>query len=465
MIIIWGMAYMVYLFILGAAIRLLFWRHHDPRQTALTFTAHAFMTGVAIHILLFNALQWLLNSPQYLVLTVSLLLVVALFWVVIAWRRYQPVIISKPRPTNLILGLVLLLFSVMMWQLGHWLPNLAWDSWTVWEGKANQWLHHGWSLDFATLNSWLVNEDTLFNPSPAYPEGLPLLYYWPKLLTPHSLGAVHSVYLMAFAMTTWLLIQRLSQSHAPGYLLGLVVLVMYTTPLMSNHLIMQGYADIWVGMFLLLAILSLANYHQHPTTLNALSTLLYLLATTWFKLEGWAWVLTWSAAWVLVMIYRHRLRWVWLAMLLMLPLTVMLIGGFEWHTPLGDLVITAERLTLFNLIDTPLQFTNVSSAVMASLLWQNNWLLLWLALPWVVILGPWQLQTSHDRFAALFMLLAVSSILLLFYFTKASQWAVDFTAINRLWLQLTPVLIYLVFALLNGLPGVQKNPHQTQQHS
>ncbi len=321
MTILWGMIYIVYLSLLGAATRMLFWRHQDSQQKALTYIAHAFMTGVVTHILLFNALQWVLTTPQQLMITLSVLLVMALFWVVVAWRRLQPVNMTlKPKPVTLVLIFFMLLFAVMMWQLGHWLPNLAWDSWTVWEGKAIQWLHHGWSADFATLNAWLVNKDALFNPSPAYPEGLPLLYYWPKVFTQHDLGAVQMVYLMAFAMTTWLLIQRLTQAHAPGYLLALVVLVMYTTPLMSNHLIMQGYADIWVGMFLLLAFLSLANYQQQPTTVNALTTALYLLAPTWFKLEGWAWVLTWIAAWVLVLLYRHRLRWVWLAVLLLLPL-------------------------------------------------------------------------------------------------------------------------------------------------
>jgi hypothetical protein len=93
-------------------------------------------------------------------------------------------------------------------------------------------------------------------------------------------------------------------------------------------------------------------------------------------------------------------------------------------------------------------FTNVSGALIAGLLWQFNWSLLWLGLPFLVVYMVAFNHNKAQQVSHLFFGLALALIVSLFYLTPAAKYALDFTAINRIILQLMPCYIFLLFSLL-----------------
>ena len=129
-------------------------------------------------------------------------------------------------------------------------------------------------------------------------------------------------------------------------------------------------------------------------------------------------------------------------------LVLALLGGIHLSFSFGDLIISGERITLFHLLDMKLAFVNITDALLTSFLWQNNWSILWLGLPFLLFSFFRNQHSEASQVSHLFLMLALVCFLFLFYFTDASQWAVDLTAINRIVLQLTPCYLFLLFKML-----------------
>ena len=367
-------------------------------------------------------------------------------------QRPKPVL-TKPKPMPMvILALVLLLSLLLLWH-GATLPNLAWNSWIVWEGKAQQWLQHGLAADIVNWDLWLSQDQAIFNPSAAYPDGLSLLHYVPMLLINEAFAVMHVVVLFAYAMVVLLVVSRLAAMSAPWYWQLLVVGIFYATPLLNNHLIIHGYADLWVGMFVLMIMISLQDWLEavqspEPKPIGkGLTVVAYVVMLPMLKLEGWVWLLLFILALAWTHVGNSRKRWMVLLAVVM-SIGLLLWVGIHWSTAWGDLVLSTQRIALFNLFDFPIQYVNITDALLTSLLWQNNWGLVWLGLPWLVLAHVSSNQTQAHRVAHVFLVMALLAFLFLFYFTPASQWALDMTAINRIVLQLTPCYLFLLCSLI-----------------
>ena len=81
-----------------------------------------------------------------------------------------------------------------------------------------------------------------------------------------------------------------------------MVAVIYTTPFLSNHLMIQGYADIWLAMFILLIMLSLMDYVDDKQLGLGLTVICYLVMLPMLKLEGWVWLLLFVMAYLLTFV-------------------------------------------------------------------------------------------------------------------------------------------------------------------
>src|SRR5690606_16857011 len=91
----------------------------------------------------------------------------------------------------------------------------------------------------------------------------------------------------------------------------------------------------------------------------------------------------------------------------------------------------------------------VGDALFASLFALPNWHLLWYALPLLVFVRRERLRVDPAaRFAGLLVLLQVLFLAGLFFLTKASAWAQDYTSANRLIMQMVPCVFAFAALLL-----------------
>ncbi len=463
-----GIIYIIYFISLGYGFRVAFNKIKQQQliiENKTDFFAHAFFQGVFIHVVIFNLFQLLNLSNSTVLVALPLLLLVCMaliFWHILHKGLQGQTFV--PKLHNVLITTVLLLMSAFIYWNGSLLPNIAWDSWAVWEGKAQQWVEHGLNVDIMAWNDW-VNEDTaIFNASANYPDGLSLIYFLPKVLFQEGFAITQIVVLFAFAMMTLLLISRIAKLGAPVYLQLAMVLVIYTTPFISNHLMIQGYADIWLAMFILLVMLSLMDYIDDNNMGIGLTIICYLAMLPMLKLEGWVWLLLFFMAYGLTLLSTHKSKYKVLAGVAGVILALVLLGGIDLNFSFGNITITHERITLLNLFDLHINFVNITEPLLISFLWQNNWSLLWLGLPFLLFTFFSRRHSLASQVSHVFLILALGCMLFLFYFTEASRWAQDFTAINRIVLQLTPCYLFLLFKMIVRIKGIQA-PTTKQQSS
>ena len=463
-----GLLYVSYFIVLGYGFRAAFnlIKGEDMVIEQKTdFLAHAFFQGVFLHVVMFNVLQLFDLSASVLIglVTITFIACLAAIGQHIRSGGFKSQTI-KPKPHNLLVTVTLLLFSLFIYWNGVLLPNIAWDSWAVWFGKAQQWINHGLHTQILQWEAWLQAEGALFNPSANYPDGLSLIFYWPELLFGSGFAITHVVLLFAFAMMTLLLTSRIEKTGAPIYFQLFLIVVLYTTPFINNHLMILGYADIWIAMFVVLIMLSLMDFVDDRNSGVGLTILCYLVMLPMLKLEGWVWLILFVLAYLISWLLKHHNRFKIMITISVLIVLLLLAGGIHLSLPFGDLIISHERITLFNLFDMKLAFVDISDALLVSFFWQNNWSLLWLGLPFLLYTFFNTQHSLASQVSHIFLILALACFMFLFFFTEASQWAQDLTAINRVVLQLTPCYVFLLFKMLSSLviPKPDTEQQQTQ---
>ncbi|MFC3195488.1 hypothetical protein ACFODZ_14635 [Marinicella sediminis] len=463
MTVIYGLLYAAYFMLLGSGMRVMFnWvsGQHVLIHKKTEFFAQSFFQGIFLHVVLFNILQFFPLAHSWILILTGSLVSACLLVLILAQYHGKMLRFQSIAPTRLSLSLLVLVTAgtcLIYWN-GRLLPNIAWDSWMIWEGKAKQWLAQGLNVEISQWQEWIGNPQAVFNVSAHYPDGISLLYFLPKLIFTDSNPVVHVLALVAYALTTLLMISRLAKFNTPGYLQLVFVMVMYSIPLINNHLMIFGYADIWMAMYVLLIMLTLMDYQDEGHQGTGLTIIGYLLLLPMLKLEGWVWLGLFVLAHLLVKAYRSRFR-SHLAVVATVAIIVMMItDGIHLSTPLGQLIINSQQLVVFNLLNTPLEFSDIYAALLTGFFWQNNWSFIWLGLPFLLVTFFTQNQNRASQVSHVFMLLALLCFLFLFFFTTASQWARDLTALNRVVLQLTPCYLFLLFKMLSQLRGVADQP-------
>ncbi len=446
---LYGILYGCYFILLGGALRVTLSQLFSGTAIAdknINSITHAFFIGIVCHVIVFNGLQFFSLSHQQLRwLTVSLFCLCLLR---LTWHHWKTPQVGLKQQFNKAQPLPIFLVvcgSLFIYWNSSLLPNIAWDSWAVWEGRAEQWLYHGLSSHIETWPEWINSENTLFNYSAHYPDGLSLVYFLPKLFTADNLIVTEVLILLAYALAVLSMAQKIAQSGAPVYLQLMLIIVMYSTPLINNHLMLQGYADIWVGMYILLIIMTLFENHYKPNLLSKLTLLMYLALLPMLKLEGWVWMILLAAAYFIVVHTKTKARLYMLALFTLTAIVLWLNGGIHLSFSFGEIIINKHNLVVFNLINSPFEFVNITPALLSGFFLQNNWSILWFGLPLLLLHGIRSADCKATQVTQLFFILSILCFLFLFYFTEASRWAIDMTAMNRIVLQLTPCYIILLF--------------------
>lgn len=344
-------------------------------------------------------------------------------------------------------------------------PVFPWDAWSAWAVKAKTWMLLGHVDPYVPMSDWLARPTAATRALATwnYPEWLAWIQVWfasgaggwnEPLVNLAWSGALAAFALAAYGYWRGF---GLSPLLAIGLVYGLVSL-----PLLDAHAALAGYADLWVAVTLGLAVLAWTRwllYRERGQWLLGVGLALCLPA---IKLEGAVWLLAFSAVVVLDLL-PSQWRWRVAGVVAALALLGVLIGGFAlpmlglgWvHVAWGSVRI--PMLTTYDLAWHP-----VGGAMLTSLFALPNWHLLWYLFP-LLLAWRWQvlLRERAARLLGLLVLLCVSFLFALFFFTGAAAWAKDFTSANRLILQIVPTVFVFSAVLLRGVSFSAAAPNRS----
>ncbi len=452
--ILFTLSYILYLMSLGIGTRLLVLNImglESNKRRLSSLLAHGLFTGLFIHVLLLNSLQLFVNHNGLVIDAMLLAFLVSVVFIIYNLNGDGTIHHSTTinRHQVFIICLITVASLLIAWN-SYYVPNLAWDTWTVWLARAKQWYYHGLSVSFVSAQAWLESTEGLQNLSAHYPDGLSLIFY-PMLFVAENLKPILLfLYLVIYGFLVLLMCNRLQKMSAPLYLRVLLVVVMYSTPMLVNHLLLPGYADLIMAVFILLIMLGLLDYNDRPKPALRLLIISYALMLPLLKIEGWVWLLVFVFSHTFIMWFNFKQRLFILFSMLALFGLWFFLGGFSFNTHFGPLIVSPAEINLFNKAYLSFDFTSVNDAVINAMFWQFNWSLLWFGLPFLLFYMVAVKHNKAQQVSHLFFIVSLFLILMLFYLTPAAKYALDYTAINRIFLQLMPCYIFLLFSMLTA---------------
>lgn len=344
-------------------------------------------------------------------------------------------------------------------------PVMPWDAWTVWLFRSRAWFEQATLVPFLSAAQWLTAEQphTFTTAAHHYPRTVSIIPTWVAL----NAGTWHEPLALApwvAALTAMLLavygqVQRLGGTSLDAIL---VTYLLISIPMVTVHTALAGYAELWTAATIVLAAVSLWVWRLHKEHLQMLLALPLLAALPTLKLEGSVW---------LVALIAGMLLW------LLKPRTVLLLavvamsgiaawaalGGITVEVPgVGTIMLRPDQITIPGLVSLGLgPEPDALRPLLSALFLYANWHLLWFV---ALALSPLALYRSvrdpKIRGPAYTIAIMLGMLLALFLLSDASQWVISQTAVNRLLLHITPLLLVFLWMTVR-LPGLPLATHSS----
>lgn len=369
-----------------------------------------------------------------------------------AWLTPDAIQLPMPaRPSDwpwAALALVVIgLHAFALWWEARLLPTLAWDAWSTWLFKARVWFGQPAFLPFVDPATAMAQADGtgLATLAPHYPNAVPRFVVWATSATGEWSGqAIRGLWpllWLAMGASCFGGLRALGLSLAAAALAAAALL---SLPLINHHVALAGYADLWLASLTMLAALRLAAWRRCARRSDALLFLVFAGLLPMIKLEGMVWMAGLLGA-AGLSLFAPRLRLPLVGLIVMVAFV--LVRGPGLYLPLfgaGWLEIHWGEMLVPGVGTLELFWRPVWREVLSALFVLPNWHLLWYAAPLILLLGAPRLKTAPDAQAlAWFLLYALAFLAGLFFLTEASRWAENLTSVNRVLLQVVPVVIVL----------------------
>ncbi|MEM1412439.1 MAG: hypothetical protein AAGH19_08770 [Pseudomonadota bacterium] len=359
--------------------------------------------------------------------------------------------------------LVLLLFGILVHLAFSTIEILAqpvfpWDGWTIWVYRAKAWFYADALVPIVDQWQWLMAgaPEVYTTPARAYPLLPSLIPLWAALGFGQWHETLVNLPVLACAIAVALALAGCLRAVGVG-ITGclLAIYLLYSTPLFGVHMSLGGYADIWlagyagIGMTALLCGLITGRRCYLAAALVLLSLGLFV------KVEGFVW---WLAAFLILLLATVPARW-----LLVLALAALLIGVLATVAGLTSVVVpgvgrvgyAGGSLWVPFKGPIPIEIHDVGEAYWKNAFLLGSWHLLWPIVLLTLVLLALQTGSRVRKTALAFFGVFIALQVGIFVFTTEGAWARDFTAINRMPLQMLPAIIFLVVAALaERLPGL-----------
>lgn len=445
----------------------LLWRAFPGQSGGPGSVAKTLGFGFFLGIVLVSVALWLLESlTGALSLWPVLALLTGLILAAGGWR------VIHPRPAALmapsgdlgsgkrLIG-ALLLFGILAHFAFSTLEVLAqpvfpWDGWTVWVYRAKAWFYAGHLAPIVSVPNWYAAADPQVYTTPGL--NYPLLPSLVPLWAAMGLGAWHETLvnlpLLGCALAIGLGLAGCLRSSGVGMIGSLLaVYLLFSTPLFGVHMSLGGYADIWLAGFAGLGMTSLLCglvMNRRPAVIVGFALLALGVGV---KVEGFVWLFAGLLVCLLCTVPPKRIAQLAAAGLVLL-LVAFLTGLNVIDLPgIGRVGLEPGRLFVPFKGVIALEFNDVGSAYWRSAFLLGSWHVLWaLALVALALRVSRQPSPFRRTILAFFGVFAGLQVVI-FVFTAQGAWAADFTAINRLPLQMLPAIIFMVvLAIDRALP-------------
>lgn len=318
-------------------------------------------------------------------------------------------------------------------------PVLPWDAWAVWLAKAKAWVLAGRIDASVPYGVWVAQAEGAQRTGVAwmYPELVPWTAVW-------FAGGAHWIEPLV-GLAWWglgfaLLVLHYGQWRALGVtplMAWAGVYALGSLPLFDAHVALGGYADLWIAALLSLGAHARLRWSSCGERRQLGLVLVAMALLPLIKLEGAVWSLMLGVACVFRLLPRQLRgrRFVVIVALVLVTLVACVVFGLPW-IGMARRYLDSGRLFDGGQI-------GASAVSLAAALWgQWNWNLLWFALP-AALLWNARHWTASPMTRRLLALLAVPLVVLmgLFLFTTAAQYAQSYSAVNRLLLQIVPLVV------------------------
>ncbi|MEP6483013.1 MAG: hypothetical protein ABJB01_01100 [Rudaea sp.] len=443
------------------------WLIVNPRRTAGWLSA-AFGHGIVFGMLITAAATSLFarNDTQHAMRSAgSALAIFAALASIVAWRRMRAVPIDSVEPiravrTNRVVSFFLAIaFVSIAWRL--WIalreillrPTFPWDAWDAWAVKSKAWFMLGHYVPFVAMKDWIATSgpDSFTGVAWSYPSTLGWIQVW---FASAAGGWVEPIVnLPWFALWIGLLFAHYGQWRALGLSVTRARVAIYlfaSLPLITVHVALAGYADLWVAAVFGFAVLAWMRWLRERDRGQLFVFVCCVLLLPLLKLEGAVWLLLFAIVAVFAALRRPWRKYVALACAALL-----LIG-----LALGKLILPLLTLGWVHVaphtIEVPVLgplaiawHSGAFGGTLRTLFEQPNWNLLWWVAP-VIVVARWRELRDQEslRLLACLLVICIAFLMFLFLFTDAARFAESFTAINRLVMHVVPALITMLALLL-----------------
>ncbi|TDG11610.1 hypothetical protein E2F43_18015 [Seongchinamella unica] len=434
---------------------------------------HGYLLGLFATTMIMRCFQWAGLQQSFwgtsLCLLLLGLLAIALLYLNPAKTRTKPaehpLMAWQKVLITLLMALIALRYATIFQEL-LLRPLFPWDAWMNWAPKALVWFHHGELVPFRSQAEWLASPaEALVHIEGArnawkYPVGVPLVQLWGMLAAGTS---DHTVIYLPWALIILALgaalYGHLKLMGAPSILATTAAYALLNMPFVNVHSMLAGYADLWVTVAFGCAIYALGAWHYTGRWTYALLALIHAAFCMQLKTPG---LIIGGIVVITLLISSLQFRmstWLGLAATAAAIGLVVAFFGIDIEIPsAGRLAIDSKQITVPYIGEFEIAFHNVNQAMLQVLFKMINWNIHW----YLLLLAAIALMTRREMAKGLATELVSLVITLLFlffvyYFTERSEFALDFTQVNRALVYSIPVSVMLVFGLLlNWVRGVQE---------
>ena len=446
------------MFLTFASLLVVSWSGHVAVQTGarrFKFRINPFLsTGAGFFFSTACIIVWLDNTP-FSISTASWALVgIAAFVLAFsAIRRpadsiYQPSARLSLRPTKATGLVVVVLFCLGLAALMQGSSEvIAWDAFTTWMYRAKLWVLADHVVNFEATVQWLSSGARGHVVEAAhYPISVSALAAFASAIAGEwQLVSAGMPWLFA-AIASGAIMFGLCRQLAPDNFLAPTIgaFLLMTTPLLQVHSMLPGYADLWVQGTSGLGLAGICVWSQKRDPGVLLAALSLLAVGTLFKNEGWLW-LTIGLIGLVILIAPIKLR------LLTLILLISLVALFPFVEyidlgPLGTWGVKDNRVTAGHLGAIDLRPIDSIKHIVGETIRRGSFLLLY---PLYVLVIIWSLLSAQVKFVGYWLmgLLAFSSLAFIFTATNYSVYTELGTALSRVLLHVTPVMVISIIAI------------------
>ena len=330
-------------------------------------------------------------------------------------------------------------------------PLFAWDSWMNWAPKAIVWHNFSELIVFDRPYAWPSDPEkyTLGNwKAWKYPPTVPLIQLWSMFclgISKHP--AVYLPWLVLLLSLGIALYGHLRLARSSALLASMAVYLLFSLPYLNTHVVLAGYADIWLSAAFGLAVFALAEWGENRHWSYGVLIIMLALGATQLKIPG----IVIGAIIAIVLLTPRNIK-----LRRLLPVIFILCITFLFFianmgisidlSSLGRIEVTNESLHLPYFGSYPILFHNVSNKIFESLFLSANWHFLWYLFVIIIAVkvkrGALAKPLSNELLA---ISLVMAFIAFVFYFTNHFNGAVHFQTLNRAILYLVPAIVFYTF--------------------